>query len=677
MASEPNYLEKELEELIQSDPRIWRFVRETSLDGVWYWDLEDPEHEYMSPEFWKLFGFDPDQMKHLASEWQDLIYAEDLELAKANLTAHLADPEHPYDQVVRYLCADGSTAWVRCRGMAVLDDAGTPIRLLGAHNDLTALKKEERDAQATSQLLSKIMNAAQSAILGLDREGQVVSINAAGRHMLGGLNEMLPFAWPEAVRFVDGENLQPLDQSKSPLMRAMAGASLNGEVSIMSRSSGDDLRYVRVSSAPVDDNDTPVFCVIIIDDVSEQEMNRQKVERASRLDALGQLTGGIAHDFNNLLATIQYALQLAQDVPDMEKQSLYIETALKSVDRGTELIKRLLAFAKRQPGVARSQRVADLLTDFRKLATPLIEANVALDFQVKDADLWVFCNTPQLENALLNLLLNSRDAIMRAGMGDQITIIARNVSEIDADVTLRREHANSYIAKGLHAEHRADRERADGAVHRYVEFAVTDNGPGMPEEVKRRSIDPFFTTKSKNSSTGLGLSMVYGFVQQSNGELRIYSEEGQGTTVRLLLPRGTPTGTREKPVKRLPQAQGDGEVILVVEDEPSLLSMMDDLITSLGYKARTASSAAEALSRIDQDDSIDLVITDVVMPGGKGGFELARELRSRRPDLPILYMSGYTGFSETEMDAVVAPMIQKPCPPAELATAIKAAIQQP
>ncbi len=671
-----NYLEDELESLIQSNPDIWRFIREASLDGVWYWDLKNPEHEYMSPEFWRVFGFDPATKSHFAAEWQDLIFPEDLELAKQNLAAHIADPSHPYDQIVRYLRADGDTAWVRCRGIAIRDEDGNAIRLLGAHNDITAQKKEEAAAKSTTQLLTTIMDTARSAIIGLNAEGDVTSINAAGRHFLGGLTAPTPLRWPEDVAFLDNISLGSLEKSKNPILRSLAGATIRGEVFLMARHAQEDPRYVRVSSAPVEAEEASLKCVIILDDVSEQERNRQQIERTSRLDALGQLTGGIAHDFNNLLATVQYAMQLAKDVDDPDLQETYLDTALKSVGRGSDLTRRLLAFAKQQPGIAKSQNVAEVMADFKRLAGPIMETSITLDFHISESDLWVFCDTAQLSGALLNLVLNARDAILRSGQGRRITVLARTVNEIDADVTLRREHPDTYIAKGLHAEHLEDRERGDNAAYRYIEFAVTDDGPGMTEEIKRRAIDPFFTTKETNSGTGLGLSMVYGFVQQANGELRIYSELDHGTTVRLLLPRGTPAGAREQPVARLPGVHGDGERILVVEDDPTLLLMIEDLISSLGYKTITAKSGKDALALINDGLSFDVMITDIVMPGGIGGFDLARKARDRRPGLPIIYMSGYTGYSESDMSDVIGPMLQKPCPPAEIAKTIKQTLSE-
>lgn len=526
-----------------------------------------------------------------------------------------------------------------------------------------------------SRLLHQIMDTTQGAIIALGFDGSVLSINKAGRQLLGDIREPTPFLWPGDIRFVDDQTYQLLPDDKHPILRSLKGITVTGEVSVMSRAHDADQRYVRVSSSPVDMDDGDICCVLVIDDVSEQEKNRQQVERTSRLDALGQLTGGIAHDFNNLLATVQYALQLATQNSHEHQRQLYLETAMKSVERGSDLTKRLLTFARQQPGLAESGNVNDVIAEFQKLATPVIEANIRIDFVISDPDLWVYCDLPQLENALLNLLLNARDAILRSGHGDSIMVRARGVSGIDDDITLRGEHPHTYIARQLSPDLCADGCQCEEGAARYVEFSVTDNGPGMTADVKRRAIDPFFTTKAQNSGTGLGLSMVYGFVQQSNGELRIYSEPGHGTAVRLLLPRGTEHGTRERPSKRLHHhPHGNGETILVVEDQPNLLLMLDMMISSLGYRMKTASASEQVLQMIDDGEHVDLMLTDVIMPGGLDGFELARAVRARRPGMPILYMSGYTGYTESDMADALAPMLEKPCPADKLAQAIHDAL---
>lgn len=549
---------------------------------------------------------------------------------------------------------------------------------VGHHKKLRdSLVRERQISQernATNQQLELILDTATNGIVALGTGGKVMSVNPSARHMFGGISDVVPFKWPDTILFLDSKNLQPLSAKETPIARALNGEILRGETHLITRNQGENHRYVRVSSTPINDEISTVRAVLVLDDVSEYELNRQQIERASRLDALGQLTGGIAHDFNNLLATIQYALNLTAQTIGDDVPNQYLDTALGAVERGSALTTRLLAFAKKQPGIARSILVQDVLHDFETLASPTIEKAIEVSFPAVDQDLLVHCDISQLENALLNLVLNSRDAIIRSKSGSSIEVTARAISEIEADATLRAEDPHSYIAKGMHKEHAFDQEKLDGRAYRYIEFSVTDNGPGMTDEVKRRAIDPFFTTKNVNSGTGLGLSMVYGFVQQSDGELRIYSEEGYGTTVRLILPRGTVKGKREEPVARLPQPVGQGETILIAEDEDNLLSMLTGVILSLGYKVVPASSGVEALRLIDDGVEFDLLLTDIVMPGGVGGFDLAHQVSIKRPEAAIVYMSGYTGFSESEMGEVIAPMIQKPSPPSELAVILKKAL---
>ncbi|MGZ2259061.1 ATP-binding protein [Roseobacter sp. A03A-229] len=525
----------------------------------------------------------------------------------------------------------------------------------------------DRDLAETSQQLQLVLDTTMNGIIGLDAKGMVKVINPAARHMLGGNSDRAPFPWPEEIKFLDVIDMHPLDASDDPINRALAGQSLVGETHAMTRKGALENRYVRVSSAVVQDDSSSLSCVIVLDDVSLLEKNRQQIERKGRLDALGQLTGGIAHDFNNLLATILYAMQLTRSDNLSERSDRVLETALGAVERGRELTGRLLAFAKRQPGVAKSRPVSQVFSDFEALARPAIEADVAISFVPPEPDVLIYCDHGQLDNALLNLVLNSRDAITRSGKSGKITVKARPVDEIDADLKLRREDPYAYIAEGMQEAHAADLARHDERAYRYVEISVTDDGPGMSDEVKSRALDPFFTTKDASSGSGLGLSMVYGFIQRSDGELRIYSELGFGSTIRMILPRGTAEHEREEPITRLPTRRGAGQTILVVEDENSLLLMMEHLLDELGFRYESANSGDAALRLIEEGIEVDLLLTDIVMPNGINGFELARRVRDMRPDLPVVYMSGYTGFGSSEMRDVVGPMLQKPCPPVQLA----------
>ena len=667
-----HYLEEELEDLIRTDPAIWNFIRRSSLDGVWYWDLEKPEQEWMSPEFWQLFGIDPATKKHLASEWQDLIDPDDLKVAIGNFERHLEDPAYPYDQIVRYRHADGGDVWVRCRGLAIRDATGKPIRLLGAHNDFTDLMSTQIDLTRANSLLNLVLETVTSGIVGLDDHGKVVIINQAGRNILGIEDLKTPFAWPEAIGFHDPIDAQPLPADQYPVPLALSEGPRVARIYLINVPTSGGFRYVRIISSRVAASDTPVRAVLVLEDVTTQEISRQQIERSNRLDALGQLTGGIAHDFNNLLATIQYAVQLTgqQDIPDQARA--FLNTALSSIERGVSLTQRLLAFGRSQPGLSKSHSAAKIMLEFEQLVRPAIEEDISLEFELPEEDFWVYCDSGQLENALLNLVLNARDAIaMEQGKkGRRIVIGTREVAEIEADYQMRKEHSNSYVATGMREEHAFDQSRNDAKAYRYTEFYVADEGPGMSAEVRRRAIDPFFSTKSQNAGSGLGLSMVYGFIQQANGEMRIYSKEGVGTTIRLLLPRGTAEGDREQPAERNVPPRGKGQRILIVEDEASLLAMLKEILASLDYTVHGAKSGKQALAMLEELDAVDLVLTDVVMPEDMSGFELADEVHQRYPDISILYMSGYTGFTESQMGDVIAPILSKPVTPQDLAVAI-------
>lgn len=268
LTSEKHYLEAELDQLVQTDEAVWRFIRESCLDGVWYWDLENPDQEWMSPDFWRLFGYDPAARRHDPAEWQDLIHPDDRDLAVANLEKHLADPSYPYDQAVRYKHADGHTIWVRCRGLALRDPSGKPIRLLGAHVDITALKTAQSvartDADTTLQL---VLKTATNGIIGLGADRQVLMANPAARQMLGPLSDDGPFAWPNDTTVLNQDEERPVTTTNDPITRALNGQPLTGEVVRVScAGTAQPHRRLRIFATPVDDPDVDTRTVLVIED---------------------------------------------------------------------------------------------------------------------------------------------------------------------------------------------------------------------------------------------------------------------------------------------------------------------------------------------------------------------------------------------------------------------------
>ena len=558
--------------------------------------------------------------------------------------------------------------WTQDRIFWSLLAAGAVVLLLviGLGVQIMRVRARARAAAAMALVrdeLDTIFNAATSGIVALDADGQIIRANNRARHFLGGLSDPAPFPWPAEISFIDAETLEPLDNSADPVKRALAGNTLRNETHLMRRLQvGDDQRYVRVESARPEQAESAINTVLVIDDISTEERNRQVVERQNRLDALGQLTGGIAHDFNNMLASLVYSIDLARRAKTKENLETQLEAAMGSLVRGRTLTSRLLAFARKQPGLASVRKTSDILDEFQTLVRPMLEAQIEITFTVDEPGLRQYCDPTQLETALMNLTLNARDAILRSGKGNRIDIRARPVRAPNKDLDKLQAGAETEI------------EPLDGGSFRYVEFSVMDNGPGMDDETLARCTDPFFTTKDSNSGTGLGLAMVYGFVRQSDGVLRIYSEEGVGTTVQMTLPRGSELGGREEPVEEEPAIKGDAQIILVVEDELPLLAGLAQVLEELDYEVISAKSGPEAMKLVDAGERFDLLLTDVVMPGAFGGFELARRVREKHPDAPVLYTSGYTGFSKQEMGEVQAPLLQKPALPHELASAIADAL---
>jgi signal transduction histidine kinase len=369
-----------------------------------------------------------------------------------------------------------------------------------------------------------------------------------------------------------------------------------------------------------------------------EERNRVEASllQAQKMEAVGHLTGGIAHDFNNLLMAIMGNLdlikrRLADGRADVEG---FADNAILASKRAAALTRRLLAFARRQPLARQSVEVIGLIEDLQPVLRTTVGSSVEVRFSA-DEGLWTaWCDRHQLENALLNLIINARDAMPGGGL---VKLAAGNV-------TLDRREAASLGAAGA----------GD-----YVRISVEDQGHGMPPEVLERVFEPFFTTKPVGHGTGLGLSMLYGFVRQSGGAVHIRSVVGQGTEVAVLLPRLARTvAEAEQAVQDHDPARGHGETVLLVEDEPLIAGLIVEALADAGYQCLEARDAHEAMAITDDGQRIDLLLTDIGLPGGVDGLTLAARLKSRQPGLKVLFASGHA-----EADAVQAqgaPLLQKP-----------------
>ncbi len=352
-------------------------------------------------------------------------------------------------------------------------------------------------------------------------------------------------------------------------------------------------------------------------DVTELRELDEKLRASQKLEAIGHLTGGVAHDFNNLLTIILGNSELLIDSVTDPGQERMANAILNAAERGAYLTDGLLAFSRRQPLEPVPVDVNELILRSESLLRQGVEEGITLRFALEAEDAVVLIDPARLQSAILNLVINSRHAI-----GERGTITVETSTRIFDDTS--------------------EVEAADLAAGRYLAISVTDDGIGMTRDVQQRAFDPFFTTKPAGKGTGLGLSSTYGFVKQSGGEARIYSEIGEGTTVNIYLPLANEETDAVAPPSQKDVPPGRGEHILVVEDDPDLRQHAEAQIRALGYRVSVAENADEALALLEQDPSVDLLFTDVIMPGSMHGAELARTARAAYPDLKVLYTSGYT-----------------------------------
>lgn len=378
----------------------------------------------------------------------------------------------------------------------------------------------------------------------------------------------------------------------------------------------------------------------------------EQLRQAQKMEALGSLTGGVAHDFNNVLQVINGNLQmLSAELANHPLAQRRIATAADAVQRGAKLAAHLLAFARRQPLSPTVVRPRQLLEGMDEMIHRALGETVKIDTRVPD-DLWnVLIDHNQMENALLNLAINSRDAMRGEGT---LTIAARN-AVLDGDVS-----GNTEPRPG-----------------EYVVFSVSDTGVGMPAEVLEHAFEPFYTTKPEGHGTGLGLSMVFGFVKQSGGYIKIHSVVGQGTTVELFFPRSLQAPGVELSTQASGAPRGS-EAVLVVEDDPDVRLTAVDMIAQLGYQVLTASNGDEAKAMLGGGTRIDLLFTDVVMPGDVKSSELARIAARRVPPVPVVFTSGYTRdeiFHHGRLDPGVM-LLSKPYRRDELAHKLRRALEQ-
>jgi len=404
------------------------------------------------------------------------------------------------------------------------------------------------------------------------------------------------------------------------------------------------VRSFEFTMRPIKDASGAVISIVHeANEITARLTAEENLRQAQKLEAVGQLTGGIAHDFNNLLMVISGGLNMLSRSPDEEKRAMLMSRMREAVDRGANLTKQLLAFSRRHQLDPKSISLPTYFAGLSDLLSRSLGINVRVEIDVLDDVEPVFADPNALQLALLNLAVNARDAMNDTGV---VTISARNGTPSNASASC-------------------------------VSIAVTDTGSGMSPEVRARIFEPFFTTKETGKGSGLGLAQVHGFAEQSGGHIEVVSVEGAGTTFRLILPRGERL-TAEAPapaVSKEPEAADTAGDALLVEDDDNVAALTSEMLGHLGWRVTRVASAEAALGAITNGLDVGLVFSDVMMPGGKNGIELAQALRERHVDLPIVLASGYTEAVQRDAERAGLLLLSKPFNMDTLAAAIDTARQ--
>ncbi len=526
---------------------------------------------------------------------------------------------------------DGTRFWALAVLDAIRDRDGRLIGFAKITRDMTERRHAQQTlAESERRFRLLVTSVIDYALFTLDLEGNIQSWNPGAESLKG-------YAAEEVIgkhfSIFYTEEAKAAGEPARVLAQATTNGRFEGE-GWRVRKDGTRFWASVVIDAIRDEAGTLIGFTKITRDITERrslEEAREQLYQAQKMEMIGQLTGGVAHDFNNLLTAVSGSHSLLRQMISDPRAHKLIETAERAVARGAKLTQQLLAFSRQHRLQPEKSNVNELIAASEGLMHNAAGENIDIAFDL-DPQLWLSnIDQTQFQSALLNLLVNARDAMEETG--GTLTIETRNV-QLDQN----RARSLGEITAGP-----------------YVMIAVHDTGEGMTAETKAKAIEPFFTTKGPGKGSGLGLSQVFGFVRQSNGQIEIDSTLGEGTTVRMYLPRLTEEGT----------ARGGSEAasrmgtVLITEDDPDVLTIAVETLRSLGYEVYSAANASEALTILKRNTPIDILFTDIVLPRGINGIELAREARRLRPEIRVLLASGYARPG-LQVDEDVMHFIPKP-----------------
>ncbi len=629
--------------LLEGEERF-RLAAEAAKDVIYTWSPETAE-TWRSAGYAQTFGLDPAAPARGPGSWHSAIHPEDRTRIDRVRDTALARREDRWECGYRVIRGDGSIAHVIDRALAQRRPDGRLHRIIGSVVDVTRLREEEDRLRA-------LIRVASDVVYDIDLRSGALAFSDSAAEVLGP-----DWLGPQVVFGIWQERLHPDDRERT--MRGfrsfIAGRGDEWRAEYRLLRQGGHVLHIRDRALALRDEEGRAFRVIgALEDVTAEAEAALKLNQSQRLEALGKLTGGVAHDFNNLLSVILGNAELLAEADSTPERRAMAEAVVRAATRGADLVRSLLAFARRQPLRPQVLDTGTLLDELRGMLERTLPAHIRLRI-APGAGLWaVEADPAQLQTALLNLAVNAADAMREGG---ELLIEAGNV-RLDPD----------YVAANPGARAGA-----------FLRLSISDTGRGMAPEVAARAFDPFFTTKEVGRGSGLGLSMVHGFASQSGGHVTLYSEPGRGTTVRLYLPRsGQDAATTALLRARATSIRmGAGEHVIVAEDDPALRPHVARLLESLGYRVTAAADGEAALAAIRAAPDARLLFSDVVMPGDLNGIALATRAVAERPGLKVLLTSGYTeqAIRSRVPQAERFPMLPKPYRRDELAARLREVLE--
>jgi len=610
--------------------------------GSWKVNMNTNE-VWWSDETIRMFGDGPETFKPSAKAMLEKIHPDNRKIVSQMRSVSLSSRK-PVQTEYRIVQPDGSMRTMRSRGAIEYDAKGLPSYWAGTVEDISEQMDTEKALAESEAKYRMIADAAQEGICVEDADARITYINRRMEEMLGYSSETL--LGRSMFEFLGEDARQDVE---ARMAKRRTGISEHYDLQMLHKD-GSEVS-VSIAATPIYDEDGNFDgALAMVSDISSRRKLEEQLRQAQKMEAVGQLTGGIAHDFNNLLTVIIGNLQLLEEeVEQNDLLSSSIKDALDAGLRGADLTRRLLAFSRQQLLTPKVTAVDQLLLEIEPLLRSALGEGISLGIASTD-NLWLTkIDLSELENAVVNLCINSRDAMTDGG---QVNI----------------ETSNRCLEEGHTIN---NQEVAPGE---YVLLTVSDNGEGMNAETLKHVFEPFFSTKEIGKGSGLGLSMVYGFVTQSQGHIDIESEEGHGTAIRIYLPRAE-AGIESKATisySRASVPEGN-ETVLVVEDEVAVRRIAVEILSTLGYHILEAGTAAEALAVLEDHDNIDVMFSDVLMPGGMTGIELARQVHKSYPNLKVLLTTGFADTASFDQDILQGgdDILRKPYQRAQLAQTLR------